>query len=106
MSGQMNYDTERALKLAENAVRLQAEEKFLDVKNRLRIQGENQARKFEKYYSDKKMSVERIAVDNIRIAKLKELEEDYRTRKQEWTQRSEVVPELQLIQAGYVEFCG
>lgn len=105
MSGQVEYDVERARQAAEPAVREQAEEKYVEAKNRIVALGESQARKFEKYFADKKQSVERIAVDNIRLSKLKELEENYRTRQREWAQRAEIVPELQLVQAGYVEFC-
>ncbi len=60
--------------------------------------------KLEKFYTDKETLVRRIAVDNIREAKLKELEQDRQAGRRELAQRQKFVPSLDLLQAAYVEF--
>ena len=59
---------------------------------------------YKKYYRDKELAVNRIAVENIRETKRKELENDRQTRLRELARRRQMAPSLNLKQIAYVEF--
>lgn len=98
------YDLKEAWQLARRAVQQDAEVLFLQAKERLEKKLRDEEEKFEQYYRDRELAIERIAVNNIRAAKKKELEEDRKARRQEWMRRWQLVPSLSLEQVAYVEF--
>jgi len=60
--------------------------------------------KMQKYYADKEESIWRVAVDNIREAKIRELEQDRREKRLELDRRCRLIPSLERLQIAYVEF--
>lgn len=56
------------------------------------------------YYRDKEMAIGRIAVDNIRQSKLRELERERREQARWARRRRQPVPSLNCEQIAYVEF--
>ncbi|GEM_PF-6458527 len=58
----------------------------------------------QKYYADKEESIWRVAVDNIREAKIRELEQDRREKRLELDRRCRLIPSLERLQIAYVEF--
>ncbi|NPV81511.1 MAG: DEAD/DEAH box helicase [Firmicutes bacterium] len=104
VAGDMPYDLKEAWQLARGAVQQEAEVLFFQAKERLENRLRDEEEKFEKYYRDRELAIERIAVDNIHAAKKKELEEDRKARRQEWMRRRQLVPSLSLEQVAYVEF--
>jgi DNA-binding transcriptional regulator PaaX len=60
--------------------------------------------KMKKYFRDKEESINRIAVENIRQAKLRELKRDIENNRAELQQRKMLIPSLKCEQVAYVEF--
>ncbi len=60
--------------------------------------------KTEKYYEDKKESIRRVVIDNIREARMKELEKEKHEKLNELDRRRLLIPSLVLLQIAYVEF--
>lgn len=104
VAGGIPCDLKEAWQLARGAVQQEAEVLFYQAKERLEKRLRDEEEKFVKYYRDRELAIERIAVDNIRAAKQKELEEDQKARQQEWVRRRQLAPNLSLEQVAYVEF--
>ena len=102
--GSIPFNPDEAWRLARDAVRQQAQELFFEVKEQLTKKLLAEEEKFAKYYQDKEAAVNRIAVENIREAKRKELQRDRESRKAEWVRRRQLAPSLSLEQIAYVEF--
>lgn len=60
--------------------------------------------KMKKYFRDKEESINRIAVENIKQAKIRELNRDIENNRAEFQQRKMLVPSLKCEQIAYVEF--
>lgn len=60
--------------------------------------------KMKKYFRDKDESINRIAVENIKQAKIRELNRDIENNRTELQQRKMLVPSLKCEQIAYVEF--
>ncbi|HHY32852.1 MAG TPA: DEAD/DEAH box helicase [Firmicutes bacterium] len=103
--GNVPYDLlEEAWHLARGAAQQEAAVLFFQAKERLEKRLRDEEAKFERFYQDRKLAIERIAVENIRAAKEEELEDDRKARQQEWLRRRQLAPSLSLEQLAYVEF--
>ena len=89
---------------ANSQVEQRAEELYLEFM--LSIEGEirEAVRDMEKYYGDKKESIQRVAVDNIREAKIEKLEREWRDKLHDLERRRLLAPSLEFLQIAYVEF--
>ncbi len=102
--GEIPYDIDHARHLADDAVRQRAETVFYEVKGRIADKLQEEEVKFEKFYMDKETAIMRIAVENIRNAKMRELADERSAKRRERERRRQVVPSLNLEQIAYVEF--
>jgi hypothetical protein len=60
--------------------------------------------KMKKYFNDKEESIKRIAVDNIRTARLNDLKNDIEKQRKELQQKRAFVPSISCEQIAYLEF--
>lgn len=105
VSGELPYDLESVCASAHTVAAQKAEVIFYEYKEQLKKSIFETEKKLEKYFADKENALQKIAVENIRTAKLKELTKDKQTKKAEQTRRSQLVPSLDCEQIAYVEFC-
>ncbi len=103
--GDLSFDIESIYKTAENAAAQKAEVIFFEFKEQLEKAIIETERKLETYYRDKESAFNRIAVENIRTAKFKELANDKQDKQKELKQRRQLVPAMNCLQIAYVEFC-
>jgi SNF2 family DNA or RNA helicase len=104
IAGQMDLSFDGTMDVAQKACDRKAENQFYDYKfeqDKLISDMEN---RMKKYFHDKKESIQRIAIDNIRNSKLKELETDIIRSHDELQQKKNIVPSIECRQIAYVEF--
>jgi hypothetical protein len=75
-------------------------EELLKLEDKIRQQEENRY----SYFQAREKALQRIAVDNIRNARLKELQEEIRAWDLQSRKRRQLIPSLQCEQIAYVEF--
>ena len=81
-----------------------AEELFYELSAVMEQELQEAEQKMQKYYADKEESIRWVGVDNIREAKLRELEQERREKRRELDWRRRLVPFLERLQITYVEF--
>jgi ERCC4-related helicase len=103
--GELTFDINAMRKIAEKVASEKAEIAFIELREQMKQSITAMEQKLIKYYSDKEKALKRIAVENIRTAKLKELSNDMLDKQKELRQRNQIVPSLKCEQIAYVEFC-
>jgi len=102
--GELPYDLHKVLQASGEAAEQKAETIFLEFKDQLAKKLKEAGIKLERYFVDKEVALHKIAIENIRLAKLKELEKDKTEKLSEIRRRMQVVPSLNCQQFAYVEF--
>ena len=82
-----------------------AETTFLSYQSEMFAKVAEEQEKMNKYYSSKQRSIGKIAIENIRESKLKELEQEKEAMSVKHSRRKLLVPVLDCLQIAYVEFC-
>ncbi|MFC1592845.1 hypothetical protein ACFL4C_02410 [Candidatus Omnitrophota bacterium] len=103
--GELTFDINTLREAVEKVASEKAEITFLEFSEQMKLSIIAMEQKLTKYYMDKEKALERIAVENIRVAKLKELSKDKSDKQKELRQRNRLVPSLTCQQIAYVEFC-
>jgi len=103
--GELTFDINTVREAVEKVASEKAEITFLEFSEQMKLSITAMEQKLTKYYMDKEKALERIAVENIRVAKLKELSNDKSDRQKELRQRNRIIPSLTCQQIAYVEFC-
>ncbi|OEU79453.1 MAG: hypothetical protein BA873_11390 [Desulfobulbaceae bacterium C00003063] len=104
ISGDLNFSIDEVTAAAQVTRDQKAETIFFEYKNEqndLLTEIEN---KMEKYFRDKEESINKIAVDNIRIAYLRDLEDDIQKHNKELQQKKALIPSITCEQIAYLEF--
>lgn len=104
VDGKLSGDLQSVCQQADAMAEQRAEELFYELSVALKEEIRETEQKMKKYYADREKSIMRVAVDNIREAKLRELERDRREKQQELNRRCQLVPSLRRLQIAYVEF--
>lgn len=99
-----DFDFQEALKKMEDTSNFVGEEKFLSIKNQWQNKIQEKIQQIEKYYAQKRMALEKIAIINIRDSKIKKLLEDYEIQKLKYEQEIELFPEMECSQIALVNF--
>lgn len=105
VSGELPYDLEPVCAAAHTMAAQKAEVIFYEYKEELKKSIFETEKKLEKYFADKESALHKIAVENIRTAKLKELSKGNQAKQAEQKRRGQLVPSLDCEQIAYVEFC-
>lgn len=103
--GELPHDFELACASAHTIATQKAEVIFYEYREQLEKSIAETEKKLEKYFLDKESALQKIAVENIRIAKLKELQRDSHDKQSEQKRRRQMVPSLECQQIAYLEFC-
>ncbi len=104
ISGDLNFSIDEVTAAAQVTRDQKAETIFFEYKNEqndLLTEIEN---KMKKYFRDKEESINKIAVDNIRIAYLRDLEDDIQKHNKELQQKKALIPSITCEQIAYLEF--
>ncbi|NLA27588.1 MAG: hypothetical protein GX878_09365, partial [Firmicutes bacterium] len=89
---------------AEAMAEQQAEEIFYELSASITREVEELEQKMQKFYRDKEESIRRVAVDNIRKAKMRGMQKERAEKQRELSRRRLLVPSLERLQIAYVEF--
>lgn len=100
----MPIPIDEALEKANNAANTKAESIFYDFKSEHESLISEIEERMNKYFQDKKESINRIPLDNIRVARLKDLEKDVNQHHEEMKRKRSLVPSLNCEQIAYMEF--
>lgn len=104
VAGELNLSIDEAL-TASNLIRdKKAESIFFEHKNEQNELIADIEIRMKKYFQDKEESINRIAVDNIRNARIRDLEQDRQKQHEELQQKRAFVPSITCDQIAYVEF--
>jgi ElaB/YqjD/DUF883 family membrane-anchored ribosome-binding protein len=95
---------EEILAEAAQASHEKAEGIYYEFKTNWEIKLKEMQERLEKYFQDKADSLTKIAIDNIREAKLKEIEKNKILKLQELSRSKQILPSLSCEQIAYVEF--
>jgi len=104
IAGDLNFSIDEVTAAAQVTRDQKAETIFFEYKNEqndLLTEIEN---KMKKYFRDKEESINKIAVDNIRIAYLRDLEDDIQKHNKELQQKKAIIPSITCEQIAYLEF--
>lgn len=104
IAGELNLSIDEALTEAQVMRDQKAESIFIEHKNVQEELIKEIEGKMKKYFSDKEESIKRIAIDNIRIAHLRDLEHDKQKHHEELQQKRAFVPSITCEQIAYLEF--
>lgn len=105
ISGGLPGDREGIFRQAELLAEKQGEELFYQLSGEMEQKVWDVELKMQKYYADKEESIKRrVVVDNIREAKLRELEQGRAEKRRELERRRLLLPALERLQIAYVEF--
>ncbi len=102
--GKIPFSFEQALAVAENVKENKAQTVFQEYKVEQSSKIEEIEENMIKYFKEKENSINKIAVENIRNGKLKELQVDRENKYTELQNKKILVPSLDLKQISYVEF--
>lgn len=102
--GRLPCDLQPVCRQADAMAEQRAEELFYELSAVMEQELQEAEQKMQKYYTDKEESIRRVGVDNIREAKLRELEQDRREKRQELDRRRRLAPSLERLQITCVEF--
>lgn len=91
---------ETALKSANNM----AESIFWELKQELLVKINEDQEKIRKYYNQKAKAIEQIKIENIRLAKQKELKKEKTKRMIELKKQSRLFPEIKCFQVSMIRF--
>lgn len=104
IAGKLDFAFDAVEEVAQKTLEQKAEEIYYECslsQNERLTEIEN---KMKKYFRDKEESINRIAVENIKQAKIRELNRDIENNRTELQQRKMLVPSLKCEQIAYVEF--
>lgn len=104
IAGKLDFSFDNVEEAAQKALEQKAEDIFYECsadQNERLAEIEN---KMKKYFRDKEESINRIAVENIKQAKLREMKKDIENTRAELQQRKMLVPSLKCEQIAYLEF--
>ena len=104
VAGELNLSIDEALATAQIIRDQKAETIFFEHKNEQNELITDREIRMKKYFLDKEDSINRIAVDNIRNARIRDLEHDRRKQHEELQQKRDFAPSIACDQIAYVEF--
>lgn len=104
VAGELNLSIDEALAAAQVVRDHKAESIFYEHKNEQEKLIADIEIRMKKYFQDKEVSINRIAVDNIRNARIRDLEHDKRKQYEELQQKKSFVPSITCEQIAYLEF--
>lgn len=104
VAGELNLSIDEALATAQTIRDQKAESIFYEHKNEQNELIADIEIRMKKYFQDKEGSINRIAVDNIRNARIRDLEHDRRKQHEELQQKKAFVPSITCEQIAYLEF--
>lgn len=99
-----DFDFQEAFKKMEDTSNFIGEDKFLSIKIQWQKKIQEKIQQMEKYYTQKRMALEKIAIINIRDSKIKKLLEDYDIQKLKYEQEMELFPKMECSQIALVNF--
>ena len=104
VAGEMNLSIDEVLATVQSIRDQKAESIFYEHKNEQDELIADIEIRMKKYFQDKEESINRIAVDNIRNARIRDLEHDRRKQHEELQQKRAFVPSITCEQIAYLEF--
>ncbi|MBU1622028.1 MAG: hypothetical protein KJ597_00480, partial [Nanoarchaeota archaeon] len=100
----MNDKSEEAMNEAIKSLNLIIKDQFANTKLELIKKIEDEQNKFKQYFKDKENAIQKIAIENIKEAKLKELNQHKISEKIKLDKRKNLVPKIKLIAVAQVHF--
>lgn len=104
IAGKLNFAFDAVEEVAQKTLEQKAEEIYYECASSQNERLTEIENKMKKYFRDKEESINRIAVENIKQAKLRELNRDIENNRAELQQRKMLVPSFKCEQIAYVEF--
>jgi len=95
---------ERIFVVSAEIANQKAEEIYYDIVKKNEEKLISTENKMDKYFKDREISIERMAIDNIKQAKRKELQSEREKHYFDLRKRKKIVPEIKCAQAAMVEF--
>lgn len=99
-----DFDYDSVLKKLEETSNILGEEKFINIKIDWQERLNEKFTQMDKYYFQKNLTIEKIAINNIRESKIKKIKEEQSLEKEKYLQEMELFPELECLQLALVSF--
>jgi hypothetical protein len=96
--------SDESMEKAKEVLNQQISEHFTNTKLELYGKLEQEQKKFLQYFKDKEEAIKRIAIDNIKEAKLRELNQHKIEEKIKMEKRKNLVPNIKLVAVAQVQF--
>lgn len=103
-SGAFQMANDQIIETAANMANQKAEEIYYDIVKKNDEKIISTENKMDKYFKDREISVERMAIDNIKQAKRRELQAEREKQYADLRKRKKIVPEIYCAQIAVVEF--
>ena len=96
--------SEESMIEAKNILQDTIKEHFTNTKLELFNRIDQEQKKYNQYFKDKEMAIQRIAIENIKEAKLRELGQHRIQEKMKTEKRKNLVPNIKLVAVAQVQF--
>ncbi|MCG2736033.1 MAG: SNF2-related protein [Candidatus Methanoperedenaceae archaeon] len=104
IAGKLDLNINETFATAHNTCDQKAESIFFEYKNEHDELIKEIENKMKKYFKDKEESINKIAVDNIRTARLNDLKNDIEKQRKDLQKKRAFVPSITCEQIAYLEF--
>jgi hypothetical protein len=104
ISSKLSINVDTAIIVAEEILNKKIKEKYSSTKLELVKQIEEEQKKFLKYFEDKEKAIKKIAIANIKLAKLEELNQQKIKEKINLEKKKNLVPKKKLFTVAEINF--